>query len=158
MIPLATILVLITLPTIGYMLISLFEGFPRLRIIQIVGIVAVTAWIFTPFALPVWDEGPFLFFSGLILLLIFLVFWRREFRLLMLRRDDEFPGRFDKLGWFLILSLAAPAGIWLYRSFRKVRWPEAGTTRSEGLARKPAQNPWDHEEEDKLSPSVAGVE
>ena len=53
--------------------------------------------------------------------------WVREFRLLMLRRDDEFPGRSDKLAWIFALTILAPAGVWLFRSFRHARWPEAPT-------------------------------
>jgi len=41
----------------------------------------------------------------------------------MLRRDDEFPGRFDKLAWIFALTILAPAGVWIFRSFRLARWP-----------------------------------
>lgn len=159
--PLFVVTVVIALPTVGYMLISLFEGFPRLKLAQVAGIVAVSAWIFTPFVLPVWDEAPFLFVSGVVLLLTFFTIWRREFRLLMLRRDDEFPGRWDKLGWFLMLTFAAPAGIWLYRSFRKARWPEAGRDAEkwgDAIPAKASHSPWDHDDEPELSPLRVGVD
>jgi hypothetical protein len=49
--------------------------------------------------------------------------WVREFRLLMARRDDEFPGRLDKLAWIFALTILAPAGVWMYRSFRLAQSP-----------------------------------
>ena len=55
--------------------------------------------------------------------LLFCGMWVREFRLLMLRRDDEFPGRSDKLAWIFALTILAPAGVWMFRSFRMARWP-----------------------------------
>ncbi len=50
--------------------------------------------------------------------------WSQEFRLLMLRGADEFPDRFDKLAWVFVLTVMAPAGVWLFRSYRRARWPE----------------------------------
>ena len=42
----------------------------------------------------------------------------------MLRRADEFPDRHDKLAWVFVLTAMAPAGVWLFRSYRRARWPE----------------------------------
>jgi nicotinamide riboside transporter PnuC len=101
----------IAVPTVLLGLLSLFEGFPRVKIGQIAGLVAVAAWVFGLFTIGHSGEMEvFLFVSLLLVLLLFFGLWRREFRLLMLRRDDEFPGRLDKIGWFLMLTLAAPAG------------------------------------------------
>lgn len=70
------------------------------------------------------EEG--LFFLTLVLaaLGLFAHVWRREFLLLMNRRDDEFPGRFDKLTWTLLLIVMPPVGVWFFRTYRLVRWPE----------------------------------
>ena len=51
-----------------------------------------------------------------------------KFRLLMVRRDDEFPGRSDKLAWIFALTILAPAGVWMFRSFRLARWPSTPMT------------------------------
>ncbi len=74
-------------------------------------------------------EGAYVltFASIVIILLAFAGMWAREFRLLMLRRDDEFPGRFDKLAWIFVLTVMAPAGGLAVPlvSGGLARWPEA---------------------------------
>ena len=47
--------------------------------------------------------------------------WLREFRLLMLRRSDEFPDPLDKMAWVFVLTVMAPAGVWMFRSYRRAR-------------------------------------
>src|SRR5437660_8949830 len=42
-------------------------------------------------------DGVFVFLLALAVLGLFLYAWRREFVFLMSLRDDDFPGRFDKL-------------------------------------------------------------
>jgi hypothetical protein len=77
----------------------------------------------------------------------------------MSRRDDEFPGRSDKRGWFLLLTLAAPAGVWIFRSYRKARWPESSRSGgSETIPGRAKSSPWDDDEADEPSPVRAGVE
>jgi hypothetical protein len=49
--------------------------------------------------------------------------WCNEFVFLMSRRDDEFPGRNDKLIWAIVLLAFAPVSVWLFRSFRLAYWP-----------------------------------
>jgi len=156
--PLGILAVLIAVPTIAYVVISLFEGFPRLKLKQLLGMVAVAAWCFAPVALPPWDEAPFIFLTAVAILITFFAIWRREFRLLMLRRDDEFPGRWDKLGWFLILTLGAPAGVWFFRAFRKAQWPDSDLSSFDIRTKTLIQNPWDRDEAEELSPTRAGVE
>ncbi len=134
--------VTVVIPTVGFALIGLLAGFPRIRIGQVAGIVAATAWVLGFFTMQYWELGRYLALSVIATTLAFFALWRREFRLLMLRRDDEFPGRFDKVGWFLMLTLAAPAGVWLFRSFRAARWPEP-----KGDARPSRRNPWDMDDE-----------
>jgi hypothetical protein len=154
--------VFLILPTLFLGVLALFEGFPRIRLGQIAGIVAVFAWFFGLISIEYWSRFGYVTVSAVLALLLFFGLWRREFRLLMLRRDDEFPGRLDKIGWFLMLTVAAPAGVWLYRSYRKTRWPESsGAARWDAdgqfaKARREKSSPWD--EDDVSSPVRAGVE
>jgi lysylphosphatidylglycerol synthetase-like protein (DUF2156 family) len=160
----AMVLVFLGVPTAGFAVLALFEGFPKIRLGQIAGIVAVLAWVFALFSAGPWNEGWVIFLGAVALILIFLTTWKREFRLLMLRRDEEFPGKWDRLAWFLVMSLAPAFGPWLFRSYRKARWPEFSVsgrwTEGPSVApRKPKSSPWDDEEEaDAPSPAPAGVE
>jgi hypothetical protein len=145
----------IAIPTVFLGVLSLFRGFPRIKISQIAGLVAVAAWVFALFTLgPMGEVQIFLFLSLVLVLLLFFGLWQREFQLLMLRRDDEFPGRLDKIGWFLMLTLAAPAGVWFFRSYRKARWPESAVS----AAPKKRSSPWDEEMDVALSREPAAVE
>jgi Na+/melibiose symporter-like transporter len=65
-----------------------------------------------------------IFLLSLIVLTWFCRAWRHEFVLLMEKGDGDFPGRFDKLIWVLILLFLAPIGVWFFRSFRLAHWPE----------------------------------
>jgi hypothetical protein len=49
--------------------------------------------------------------------------WCHEVVFLMGLRDDDLPGRNDKLIWLIMLILVAPIGPWLFRSFRLAHWP-----------------------------------
>lgn len=60
-----------------------------------------------------------------IMVLVWIAFsWIGEFLYLMSLRDEDFPGRHDKLIWAVALLLFAPVGIWAFRSYRVARWPE----------------------------------
>ena len=72
--------------------------------------------------------GPLLL-AGLIFLTLFLRAWRNEFTFLMGLRDGDFPGRNDKLIWAVTLLFFAPIGLWLFRAYRHVHWPEVGSSR-----------------------------
>jgi hypothetical protein len=50
--------------------------------------------------------------------------WRNEFVFLMGLRDDDFPGRNDKLVWVVLLLILAPISVWFFRSYRLAHWPE----------------------------------
>jgi hypothetical protein len=157
----AMAIALLGVPTAGFAVLTLFEGFPRIRLGQIAGIVAVLAWVFALFTAGPWNEGPLFFLAAVVLVLIFLATWKREFRLLMLRADDEFPGRWDRLAWFLVLVLAPAFGPWLFRSYRKARWPElstAGRWADGPPPRRPKSSPWDDDEAESPSPVASGVE
>lgn len=113
---------LIVLPWLALGLASLFMGFPRLQIRQVLGIVLVVAWSLALFA-GTGQEEIQLLATVVLLLIAFGGMWLNEFRLLMSRRDDEFPGKYDKLVWSLALVIFAPAGVWLFRFYRQSRRP-----------------------------------
>src|SRR3954454_18763394 len=69
-------------------------------------------------------DGPFFFLSVLIGLFLIARAWRHEFVFLMSLRDDELPGRNDKLVWTALMILLPPVGLWAFRAFRESRWPE----------------------------------
>jgi hypothetical protein len=112
------------LPWLVMALAALIEGFPRLQLRQVLGIVGVVAWVL---AYVVGGENAYVLTvaSVVVILLMFGGMWSHEFRLVMSRRSDEFPDRHDKLAWVFVLTVMAPAGVWLFRSYRKARWPEA---------------------------------
>ncbi|MGE3821003.1 MAG: hypothetical protein AB7I30_16445 [Isosphaeraceae bacterium] len=56
---------------------------------------------------------------------LFLRAWGREFLFLMTVDDAEFPGRFDKAIWALVMIVLPPVGLWTFRTYREVRWPES---------------------------------
>jgi hypothetical protein len=114
-VPFATV---VLVPWIFFALSALFEDFPRIGLRQVAGLIAAVAWVLG-FALNT-EEGrqAYLLLSEVVGMLLFAGMWVREFRLLMLRRDDEFPGRSDKLAWVFALTILAPAGVWLHRSYR----------------------------------------
>ncbi len=58
-------------------------------------------------------------------LVMFVELWIKEFRILMDLDDDVFKGRNDKLIWAILLIVAPPLGVGVFRSYRKLRWPEA---------------------------------
>jgi Ca2+/Na+ antiporter len=113
----------IVIPWLICALASLVEGFPRLRIGQICWMIAVVAVVIACFTTELVEW--ILVSLVVIIPVMFAGMWMREFRLLMLRRADEFPDRFDKLAWILTMTVFAPAGVWLMRSFRRTHWPDA---------------------------------
>jgi hypothetical protein len=120
------VLAMVLLTWLAFALSTLFEGFPRLRINQVLGIIAVTAFSMA-IAVAMGPDGGIVvvFFIPVAAILIgFAGMWNKEFRLLMSRRADEFPGPSDKLAWIFVLTVMAPAGVWLFRSYRRVQWPE----------------------------------
>jgi hypothetical protein len=50
--------------------------------------------------------------------------WQKEFVFLMGLRDEQFPGRHDKLIWVVLLLALAPIGVWFFRAYRLAHWPE----------------------------------
>ncbi|MGP0064690.1 MAG: hypothetical protein ACLQGP_13965 [Isosphaeraceae bacterium] len=91
---------------------------------QIMALVVVAALLFHAISGPP-DEGRV--FSFLLLCLGVLIWfvrnWCNEFVFLMGLRDDDFPGRNDKLIWAIVLMAFAPISVWLFRSYRLAHWP-----------------------------------
>lgn len=131
-------------PWLAFGLAALFEGFPRLRLAQVLGMVGASAWVFE-FIVSLGNNekgtGYLLLITAVVGLLAFAGMWSREFRLLMLRGADEFPDRSDKLAWIFVLTVMAPAGVWAFRSYRKARWPGAVAAGPHPLD---ASEPFDH--------------
>jgi hypothetical protein len=48
--------------------------------------------------------------------------WFRELLGLMAMSDDAFPGRFDKVLWFVLLVLLPPVGLAAFATFRRSFW------------------------------------
>jgi hypothetical protein len=100
------------------------DGMPQWNLWHICVYVALAALLFAAMAAGPRNEGFFLFLICVVVLGLFLRAWRREFLFLMGLRDDELPGRFDKLIWVVMLTSAAPIGVWFFRSYRLAHWPE----------------------------------
>ena len=72
--------------------------------------------------------------------------WQRGFVFLMGLKDDDFPGRHDKLIWAAMLLFLAPIGVWFFRAYRQAHWPEpapsivgdGGAEEAGGAAAQPA--------------------
>lgn len=80
------------------------------------------------------DPDVFPAFLGMLVILglaLFFRAWAREFLFLMTLDDSRFPGRFDKAIWALVLIALPPVGLFLFRSYREVRWPEALASKPE---------------------------
>jgi hypothetical protein len=88
--------------------------------------VAMTALVLVIFE---WGYG-ILFVVTLVSLLVVAWFfrnWRNEFIFLMGLRDDDFPGRHDKLIWAILLLAFPPITVWFFRSYHLAHWPEPGS-------------------------------
>jgi hypothetical protein len=114
---------LVVLPWTALALASLFVGFPRLRLSQLAGMVLVAAWFSAIFSIPGNNVENQVIVTVMFMLPVIGGMWIHELRTLMVHRDDEFPGRFDKLIWSLALLFFAPAAVWLFRHYRRTQWP-----------------------------------
>lgn len=98
---------------------------PQFRLWQMNAMVVIAALLLVAFAGP---PGPSRGAAFLVLMFAVLVWfvrnWCNEFVFLMGLRDEDLPGRNDKLIWAVVLLLLAPVGVWLFRSFRMAHWPE----------------------------------
>lgn len=91
------------------------------RLWHVLVAVGLSACVFATFV----TEGVFPLWVGLLVVLALVVrAWRNEFLFLMALRDEDLPGRYDKLIWTLVLVMIPPVGFWLFRSYREAHWPE----------------------------------
>jgi hypothetical protein len=95
----------------------------RLTLWQLMCVVAVAAFLILVFERG--SEVVLAFFAVSCLILAwFIRAWSHEFVFLMGLRDDDFPGRHDKLIWAFLLFAFAPITVWFFRSYRLAHWPE----------------------------------
>jgi hypothetical protein len=94
----------------------------EVKLWHIAAAIGLTALVFAAFTS---RDGEFFFFL-LVLGTLALIAraWRHEFLFLMSLRDDELPGRHDKLAWFALLVVLPPVGLWTFRAYREAHWPE----------------------------------
>ncbi|MDR3632603.1 MAG: hypothetical protein P4L84_02135 [Isosphaeraceae bacterium] len=93
--------------------------------------VALSAFIFASVLGPGPGSNLPLNLALLVVLGLLIRAWRHEFLFLMSLRDDDLPGRHDKLIWAIALLFAPPFGIWLFQSYREARWAEPTPLRGE---------------------------
>jgi hypothetical protein len=95
----------------------------RLTLWQMMCVVALAAFLILVFEKQL--EVPIAFWTISVLVLAwFIRVWSHEFVFLMGLRDDDLPGRHDKLIWAFLLFAFAPIATWLFRSYRLAHWPE----------------------------------
>ncbi len=71
------------------------------------------------------DGAIFFFLMALLIVGYYLYWWQKEFLFLMSLKDDQLPGRHDKLIWAFVLIALAPIGLWVFRSYHLAMWPKA---------------------------------
>jgi hypothetical protein len=119
---------------------NVIEGMPRLedlfgrfRRVRIWQLVLAFALLMLVVSIASADSALALVVASLALVVAFARIWVHEFWSLMALRDDDFPGRFDKLVWAALLVLVAPLGVWLFRSYRLVHWPDTEPVRAKAM-------------------------
>jgi hypothetical protein len=95
----------------------------RLTLWQMMVGVAVAAFLILVFEKQLGFALAF-FTISLLTLAWFVHAWNHEFVFLMGLRDEDLPGRHDKLIWAFLLFTFAPIAIWFFRSYRLAHWPE----------------------------------
>ncbi len=109
----------------------------QLSLWQMMCVVAVAAFLVLVFEKQL--EVALTFFTISILILAWFVrAWSHEFVFVMGRRDDDFPGRHDKLIWAFLLFVFAPIAVWFFRSYRLAHWPEPITESYSSVRPEPA--------------------
>lgn len=99
---------------------SVWYRIKRLNLWHVMAAVAVLALMLATAREPIlW-----VFLGSFVLLVAFGRAWIKQVTFLMSLRDQDFPGRFDKLVWMFLLVFLAPIGYWTFRTFRDSRWPE----------------------------------
>ncbi len=81
--------------------------------------------LFAITAPPSFEKGFAATMLALLIMAWFIRTWCNEFVILMSLRDEDLPGRNDKLIWVVMLLALAPISVWLFRAFRLAYWPES---------------------------------
>ncbi len=106
---------------------------------HMMAVVFAAALLFTAFSGPP-REGPVLaiVLLSLAVLAWFIRVWCDEFVFLMGLRDEDFPGRNDKLIWAVVLLILPVISVWLFRSYHMAHWPESKSVTHSELDPEPA--------------------
>jgi hypothetical protein len=67
----------------------------------------------------------------LLFILVLLVFWIIQFAQLMAMRDDEFPGRFDKILWFVAFLTLNVVAASIFLSWKQIAMTSRAKLRPE---------------------------
>jgi hypothetical protein len=111
----------------------------QLTLWQMMCVVALAAFLILVFEKQL--EVALAFFTiSLLALAWFVRAWSHEFVFLMGLRDEDLPGRHDKLIWVFLLLVFAPIAIWFFRSYRLAHWPEAVTESDSSSSPEPVRN------------------
>ena len=71
----------------------------------------------------------------LLFALVLLVFWIIQFAQLMAMRDDEFPGRYDKILWFIAFLTLNVVAASIFLSWKQIQIASRSKLRAESLAK-----------------------
>jgi hypothetical protein len=77
----------------------------------------------------------------LLFVLVLLVFWIIQFAQLMAMRDDEFPGRFDKILWFIAFLTLNVVAASIFLSWKQIAMASRTKLRTEALAKLRPEEP-----------------
>jgi hypothetical protein len=77
----------------------------------------------------------------LLFILVLLVFWIIQFAQLMAMRDDEFPGRFDKILWFIAFLTLNVVAASIFLSWKQIAVASRTKLRPEALAKLHPEEP-----------------
>jgi hypothetical protein len=102
----------------------------QLKIWHVCVAVGLAALVFMALNAGPHESGFFTFIICMLILAGFLGAWRHEVLFLMSLKDDELPGRHDKILWAILLFALAPVGVWFFRSYRLTHWPEPEPARA----------------------------
>jgi hypothetical protein len=96
----------------------------RFNLWQVMAAVVVTALLLHAMSTPAHEGAVSVILLALLVLAWFVRTWCNEFVFLMSLRDEDFPGRSDKLIWAIVLMAFAPFSVWFFRSYRLAHWPQ----------------------------------
>ena len=82
---------------------------------------------------------PYLFI--LLFVLVLLVFWIIQFAQLMAMRDEDFPGRFDKVLWFIAFLTLNVVAASIFLSWKQIQIASRSKLRTESLAKLRPEEP-----------------